>query len=193
MIAKVVLVGATGVGKTSILLRHNGQGYSTQISPTIGASFCKTEIAINGVKIQMQIWDTAGQERFRAMAPMYYRNTNAALIVYDITSKDSFSALRSWVEEIRHKVDQPIVMCIIGNKNDMDDRREVKAVSGREYADSVGALFVETSAMTNKGIEEAFRAVATQLIQNQLISESVVSRDSVASNDSDSYRSWRCC
>lgn len=99
---------------------------------------------------------------------MYYRNTNAALIVYDVTSKDSFSALRSWVEgmfpkpikiplfiviflEIRHKVDQPIVMCIIGNKSDMEDRREIKTAAGREYAESVGALFVETSAMTNKG------------------------------------------
>ncbi|OUC48119.1 Ras family protein [Trichinella nativa] len=143
-VAKLVLVGSTGVGKTSIVLRHSGSDFSTQVSSTIGASFCRTEMKVDDTDLLIQIWDTAGQERFRAMAPMYYRNADAALVVYDVTNRRSFESLRSWID-------------------DLAELREVSTEQGKQLADSNGALFFETSALTCAGVEDMFKTTAKRM------------------------------
>ncbi|XP_076324553.1 uncharacterized protein LOC143232697 isoform X3 [Tachypleus tridentatus] len=95
--AKVVVLGSQGVGKTSVVVRYIGKAFSRHLSPTIGASFFTCKLTIQGFHVKLQIWDTAGQERFRSMAPMYYRNANAALLVFDITSYESYLNMKTWV------------------------------------------------------------------------------------------------
>ncbi|XP_048251202.1 ras-related protein RHN1-like [Haliotis rufescens] len=163
--AKVVVLGSQGVGKTSVVIRYVGGMFSKAVSPTIGASFFTYKMTVDNYRVKLQVWDTAGQERFRSMAPMYYRKANAAMLVYDITSSDSFYDIKDWVKELKKNVDTPIVMCLIGNKADLDSGRKVSVADAQEYADSIDALFAETSALKNIGIEEAFLQVAKQLIR----------------------------
>ncbi|XP_065187620.1 uncharacterized protein LOC135818199 [Sycon ciliatum] len=164
--AKIVVLGAQGAGKTSLVLRHmNKSQFSSAVSPTIGASFFTSRMTVDVDRVKLQLWDTAGQERFRSMAPMYYRNANAALIVYDITAADTFEAVASWVAELRQNVDYKMVLCLIGNKVDLEDRRVVTKRAGQEYANSIDASFFETSALGNICVHEAFLQVALDLIE----------------------------
>lgn len=162
--AKVVVLGTQGVGKTSLVVRYVGKIFSKHVSPTIGASFFTFKMTVDNHRVKLQLWDTAGQERFRAMAPMYYRKANAAFLVYDITSYSTFEHIKEWVEELKRNVDSPVVMCVLGNKCDMKDQRQVPSDEGLHYAASIGALFFETSALTNEGVQEAFLRMALALI-----------------------------
>ncbi|XP_071140472.1 ras-related protein Rab-31-like [Mytilus edulis] len=163
--AKVVVLGSQGVGKTSVVIRYVGGMFSKAVSPTIGASFFTYKMTLDNYRIKLQVWDTAGQERFRSMAPMYYRKANAAMLIYDMTSADSFYDIKDWVSELKKNIDTPIVMCLVGNKNDLSDIREVSTEDAMEYASSIGALYCETSALKNTGIDDAFLQVAQQLIK----------------------------
>ncbi|KAH3870124.1 ras-related protein Rab-31-like [Dreissena polymorpha] len=162
--AKVVVLGSQGVGKTSVVIRYVGGMFSKAVSPTIGASFFTYKLNVGDYRVKLQVWDTAGQERFRSMAPMYYRKANAAMLIYDITSSDTFYDIKDWVTELKRNIDTPIVTCLVGNKCDLQDARQVKMDDAQEYAETIGALFSETSALKNTGIEEAFLEVAKKLI-----------------------------
>ncbi|KAJ8036537.1 Ras-related protein Rab-31 [Holothuria leucospilota] len=162
--AKVVVLGTQGVGKTSIVVRYVGKIFSKKVSPTIGSSFFTFKMTVDNYRVKLQLWDTAGQERFRSMAPMYYRKANAAFIVYDITSYESFDSVKSWVEELKKNVDAPLVICVLGNKCDLAEQRQVPLDEGVQFAASIGALFFETSALKNEGIEEAFLRLSLALI-----------------------------
>ncbi|KDN38263.1 hypothetical protein K437DRAFT_216113, partial [Tilletiaria anomala UBC 951] len=123
---KVVILGSQGVGKTSIVHRYTtGQFSAASMPSTIGASFLTKRLIVSGTKIRLQIWDTAGQERFRSMAPMYYRGSHAAIIVYDITNRKSLVDLRSWIEELRKNMGDDLTIHIVGAKNDLEQHREV--------------------------------------------------------------------
>ena len=163
--AKVVVLGSQGVGKTSVVIRYVGGMFSKAVSPTIGASFFTYKMTLDNYRIKLQVWDTAGQERFRAMVPMYYRKANAAMLIYDMTSADSFYDIKDWVSELKKNIDTPIVMCLVGNKSDLGDDREVSTEDAMEYASSIGALFCETSALKNTGIDDAFLQVAQHLVK----------------------------
>jgi len=162
--AKVVMLGSQGVGKTSVLVRYTGHIFSNAISPTIGASFFTTKLQIDNYRVRLQVWDTAGQERFRAMAPMYYRKANAAILVFDVTKLSSFNDMKSWVEELQRNSEGQIVICILGNKTDLEPLREVPNRMALDYADEIGALLFETSALANSGIQDAFSAISRALI-----------------------------
>ncbi|XP_075427442.1 ras-related protein Rab-22A isoform X2 [Ascaphus truei] len=138
---KVCLLGDTGVGKSSIVW---------------SASFMTKTVQYQNELHKFLIWDTAGQERFRALAPMYYRGSTAAIIVYDITKEDTFSTLKNWVKELRQHGPPNIVVAIAGNKCDLNDLREVVEKDAKDYADSINAIFVETSAKIAININELF-------------------------------------
>ena len=124
--AKVVILGSQGVGKTSIVHRYTtGQFHASAMPSTIGASFLTKKLIVSGTKVRLQLWDTAGQERFRSMAPMYYRGSHAAVVVYDITNKKSLEELRSWVEELRRNMGDELTIHIVGAKRDLEREREV--------------------------------------------------------------------
>ncbi|XP_067403926.1 ras-related protein Rab-31 isoform X2 [Emydura macquarii macquarii] len=122
---KVCLLGDTGVGKSSIVCRFVQDHFDHNISPTIGASFMTKTVPCGNELHKFLIWDTAGQERFHSLAPMYYRGSAAAVIVYDITKQDSFHTLKKWVKELKEHGPENIVMAIAGNKCDLSDLRSL--------------------------------------------------------------------
>uniref|UniRef100_A0A914VLH1 Small GTP-binding protein n=1 Tax=Plectus sambesii TaxID=2011161 RepID=A0A914VLH1_9BILA len=162
--AKVVVVGATGVGKTSIIMRQDNHEFATKLSPTLGASFISTNVQVDGQTVEMQLWDTAGQERFRSMVPMYLRNAAGAFIVYDMTALPTFNDLPAWMEDLNRWTDQPLKICILANKSDLASQRQVTAAEGAAFAESFGAHFYETSALNGNGIEQCFRDMAHALL-----------------------------
>mmetsp|Transcript_21990 Transcript_21990/g.55202 ORF Transcript_21990/g.55202 Transcript_21990/m.55202 type:complete len:241 (-) Transcript_21990:409-1131(-) len=163
--AKIVLLGDSGVGKTSIALRYSEGFFSNHINPTIGASFLTKRIVVEDVKIKLQIWDTAGQERFRSLAPMYYRGACAAIIVYDVSYRASYEKVKGWTQELKDNLEGDIVIAVVGNKCDLESSREVPTEVGRTYAADIGAIFCETSARDNVGITELFCRIASRLNQ----------------------------
>jgi len=144
--AKVVVIGNTGVGKTCIVLRYVQGKFVMHTASTIGASFMIKKLFLENCRLTLQIWDTAGQERFRSMGPMYYRGAAAAIVVFDITSEDSFTQLHQWVDELRKNSDENIVLAIACNKCDLSGQRAVAFKRAKDYAESVGAIVYETSA-----------------------------------------------
>uniref|UniRef100_A0A8I5MVJ3 RAB31, member RAS onco family n=1 Tax=Papio anubis TaxID=9555 RepID=A0A8I5MVJ3_PAPAN len=160
---KVCLLGDTGVGKSSIVCRFVQDHFDHNISPTIGASFMTKTVPCGNELHKFLIWDTAGQERFHSLAPMYYRGSAAAVIVYDITKQDSFYTLKKWVKELKEHGPENIVMAIAGNKCDLSDIREVPLKDAKEYAESIGAIVVETSAKNAINIEELFQGISKYL------------------------------
>ncbi|MBN3284295.1 RAB31 protein, partial [Polyodon spathula] len=153
----------TGVGKSSIVCRFVQDHFDHNICPTIGASFLTKTVPCGNELHKFLIWDTAGQERFHSLAPMYYRGSAAAVIVYDITKLDSFITLKKWVKELKEHGPEDIVVAIAGNKSDLGDIREVPVKEAKEYAESIAAIFVETSARNAVNVEELFKKIS-QLI-----------------------------
>jgi len=163
---KVVLLGESAVGKSSLVLRFvKGQFHEYQES-TIGAAFLTQTISIDDNTIKFEIWDTAGQERYHSLAPMYYRGAQAAIIVYDITSQDSFVRAKSWVKELQRLANTNIVIALAGNKADLGNKRAVEFEEAQAYADENSLLFLETSAKTAQNVNEVFLAIAKKLPKN---------------------------
>ncbi|XP_043467091.1 ras-related protein Rab-31-like [Leptopilina heterotoma] len=162
---KVVLLGAQAVGKTSLLMRYVNKTFDSHSPPTIGASFCTCNVQIGDIGIVLQVWDTAGMERFRSMAPMYYRKTNAALLVFDLTNQESFAMVKSWVSELKRNIEEAIILIVVGNKSDCVKERKIDSEEGRKYAVSIGAFYHETSALYGDGIETVFQNIATEMLK----------------------------
>merc|ERR1712159_121200 len=160
---KLVLLGDSAVGKSSLVLRFvRGQFFEYQES-TIGAAFLTQNASLNDYTVKFEIWDTAGQERYHSLAPMYYRGAAAAVVVYDITNADSFSRAKSWVKELQRQGSPNIVIALAGNKCDLASKRKVEASEASEYAKDNGLFFMETSAKTALNVEELFKAIAKKL------------------------------
>ncbi|OWM84953.1 hypothetical protein CDL15_Pgr027740 [Punica granatum] len=137
-----------GAGKSSLVLRFvKGQFHEFQES-TVGAAFFSQSLAVNDVTVKLEIWDTAGQERYHSLAPMYYRGAAAAIIVYDITSMESFERAKKWVQELQKRGNPNMIKALAGSKADLEDRRKVTAEDARVYAEENGIFFMETSAKT---------------------------------------------
>lgn len=162
---KVVLLGEGCVGKTSVVLRYVENKFNDKHLTTLQASFLNKRINIGGKRVNLSIWDTAGQERFHALGPIYYRDSNGALLVYDITDEDSFAKVKNWVKELRKMLGNDICLCIVGNKIDLDRDRHVTVAEAEQYAASVGAKHFHTSAKMNKGIEELFLDLSKSMIE----------------------------
>ncbi|CAG2108371.1 unnamed protein product [Medioppia subpectinata] len=160
---KVVVLGPQGVGKTSLSMVYTGKKFNQSLSPTIGSSYFPYEITVKDTAVVLEIWDTAGQERFRSMAPLYYRNAKAALVVFDITSYDTFLALKSWVRELIRQTDNSVIVCIVGNKQDLEAERRVTTSEAEAYALHINAEYFETSALAKTGITEVFSFIANKV------------------------------
>eukprot|EP01127_Copromyxa_protea_P001232 TRINITY_DN1126_c0_g1_i1.p1 TRINITY_DN1126_c0_g1~~TRINITY_DN1126_c0_g1_i1.p1 ORF type:complete len:195 (-),score=34.93 TRINITY_DN1126_c0_g1_i1:81-665(-) len=159
---KVVFLGKSGVGKTSITLRFCRETFQDGTEATIGASFLTKVMTINDRQIKFEMWDTAGQERYRALAPMYYRNADAAVLVYDVTDHESFSALRSWHQELQKNVPNCIII-LAGNK--MDLPRQVPIEGPREFSQEQDCPLIEVSSKTGEHVEELFMTLGSLLTE----------------------------
>uniref|UniRef100_A0A3B5A4K9 RAB2A, member RAS oncogene family n=1 Tax=Stegastes partitus TaxID=144197 RepID=A0A3B5A4K9_9TELE len=144
-----------GVGKSCLLLQFTDKRFQPVHDLTIGVEFGARMITIDGKQIKLQIWDTAGQESFRSITRSYYRGAAGALLVYDITRRDTFNHLTTWLEDARQHSNSNMVIMLIGNKSDLESRREVKKEEGEAFAREHGLIFMETSAKTASNVEEA--------------------------------------
>ena len=153
---KYIIIGDSAVGKSNILLRYIHDKFNDEFQSTIGVEFGAKNLKIEDKIYRIQIWDTAGQETFRSITRAYYKNSVCALIVYDITNKNSFQNIKSWIEDCKKQSPKTVFLILIGNKVDLEERRQVTYEEGSIYAEKNGMLFFETSAKTGKNIEEIF-------------------------------------
>uniref|UniRef100_A0A1A8V7G9 RAB4a, member RAS oncogene family n=3 Tax=Nothobranchius TaxID=28779 RepID=A0A1A8V7G9_NOTFU len=161
---KVCLLGDTGVGKSSIVCRFVEDNFDPNINPTIGASFMTKTVQYQNELHKFLIWDTAGQERFRSVTRSYYRGAAGALLVYDITSRETYNALTTWLSDARMLASQNIVIILCGNKKDLDADREVTFLEASRFAQENELMFLETSALTGENVEEAFVQCARKIL-----------------------------
>ena len=163
-IFKVLLLGNSNVGKSSLFLRFVDDIWNDTFVPTIGVDFKIKTFEIDSKKIKMQIWDTAGQERFKNIIASYYRGAHGILLLYDVTDKDSFKNLSNWLIEIEKNASKNVLKVLIGNKSDLEDKRLVSYNQGKEFADTYGLKFIETSAKKNLNVNEAFETLGRELM-----------------------------
>lgn len=159
----LVVIGDTGVGKSCLLLQFVDHRFSAVHDLTIGVDFGSRIIDIEGEKVKLQIWDTAGQESFRSIARSYYRDAAGALLVFDVTRRETFTHLERWLEETRRFSSPHIRITLIGNKSDLVKRRSVTAEEAQQFADENGLLYLETSAKTAEQVDDAFIRTANSI------------------------------
>ncbi|KAF7129753.1 ras-related protein Rab11D [Rhododendron vialii] len=160
---KVVLIGDSAVGKSQILARFARNEFSLDSKATIGVEFQTRTLVIQHKSVKAQIWDTAGQERYRAVTSAYYRGAVGAMLVYDITKRQTFEHIPRWLEELRAHADKNIVIILIGNKTDLENLRAVPTEDAKEFAEKEGLFFMETSALEATNVETAFVTVLTEI------------------------------
>ena len=178
---KVVLIGDSGVGKTTLINRYVMDNFDAFEPPTISGGFRKKEVIVDEAKtkVSLQIWDTAGQEKFKALVENYYKNAQSAIVVYDITSEESFDAARTWIKEVKEKAPEDVIIFIWGSKSDLDDQRRVELIHGMKLAKENDWLFGETSAKKNIGVQDAFEALAKKYAEIRANKPKDPSRDTI--------------
>ena len=160
---KILLLGDCSSGKTSMIYRLTFNNFLEHYISTIGIDFNIKSFVVNDKKVKLQIWDSCGQERFNALTRSYYRNTDAFIICYDISSNKSFENAKYWIKELDKYVDRPVIKILVGTKNDLEDLRKVNYQDGKNYADSLKIDFMETSAKNNSNIRDLFYNLSVQL------------------------------
>ena len=163
---KFVLIGDSGVGKTTMINSYISQTPEKFTNPTVGSMFFSKKLFVDGKEYNLQIWDTAGQERFKSMTPSFFRDAHGVLMVFDLTEKSTLIGLRDWSKMVKDHAPEKIAVCIAGNKMDLDDQIVVREEELKEFADWVGCPYVLTSAWQNRGIEDAFRLLVKQNEKN---------------------------
>jgi len=165
---KVVLIGDSGVGKSNLLSRFTRNEFNLETKSTIGVEFATRSLEADGKTIKAQIWDTAGQERYRAITSAYYRGAVGALLVYDITKQVTFKNVERWLSELKENSSGNIVIMLVGNKCDMRHLREVPTDTAKEFAESNGLFFIETSALDATNVELAFHTILTEIYRQSV-------------------------
>ncbi|EPX75268.1 GTPase Ypt5 [Schizosaccharomyces octosporus yFS286] len=162
---KLVLLGDSAVGKSSLVLRFVKDQFDDYRESTIGAAFLTQTVPIDdSTSVKLEIWDTAGQERYKSLAPMYYRNANCAIVVYDITQASSLEKAKSWIKELQRQAPEGIIIALAGNKLDLaHERRAVEKSDAEAYAAEANLLFFETSAKTAENVNELFTTISKKL------------------------------
>jgi len=161
------MLGEGRVGKTSLVLRYCKDTFSDKQVSTIQASYLQKRLTLGSTTCNLAIWDTAGQERFHALGPIYYRDADGALLVYDITDADSFNKVKQWVKELRKMVGNDIQIAVAGNKYDLEKNRTVSQEEAIKFVQSVGGTHHNTSAKTNKGINEMFLDITKRILEKK--------------------------
>lgn len=190
---KLVLLGDSGVGKTSIVAHYVSGSAPDNVNPTIGAAFVTKDVTIENQKLELLIWDTAGQEVYRGLAPMYYRSALIAIIVFDVTKSESFDSVSYWIRELKANVEESIVILVCGNKIDLEDQRVIEFQSASSVAQENGALYAETSASTGSGVERMFQVAISTLLKNRQNSGNVQPNSVNITNGKENTDKKPCC
>ncbi|KAF2074936.1 hypothetical protein CYY_003769 [Polysphondylium violaceum] len=160
---KLVFLGDQSVGKTSIITRFMYDTFDITYQATIGIDFLSKTMYLEDRTVRLQLWDTAGQERFRSLIPSYIRDSSVAIVVYDITNRNSFVNTIKWIDDVRNERGNNVVIMLVGNKTDLADKRQVSMEEGEAKAKEYDIMFTETSAKAGFNIKALFRKVASAL------------------------------
>ena len=166
MIFKIVLIGDSSVGKTNILSKYISDEYDPDTQATIGVELSTKNYTFDNNEVKVQIWDTAGQEKYRSITSSYYKGAHGCLLVYDITRKATFENIDKWLAEIKLSSNNEINMILIGNKCDLEDKREVSIEEAQNKAKLLNMAFMETSALNGTNVEKAFNELVNNVYQN---------------------------
>jgi len=163
---KILIIGESGVGKSSLLLRFTDDQFDPEQEATIGVDFKVKVMDIQGNKVKLAIWDTAGQERFRTLTPSYYRGAQGAILVYDISSPESFHKVEDWLNELEtYSTNHHLKKILVANKVDKEEERRVSKEEGLKCARKYQMMFIEASAKTKEGVQVAFEELVEKIIQ----------------------------
>ena len=164
-IFKLILIGNSGVGKSCILQRYMKHSFEESYKCTIGVDFLMKSVIIKGITVKLQLWDTAGQEKYKSMVSSYYRGANVALIVFDLTSHESFEALPLWIENYYKNGPEQKNIILIGNKKDLEEDRKVSSEEAEAFAETNNMMYFETSAKDGENIDYVFNYAAEKLLE----------------------------
>ena len=197
LLFKLILIGDSYVGKSNILLKYLKNQFNENSKTTIGVEFGTKNIIINNKRIKIQIWDTAGQERYRSITSAYYKGAKGALIVYNITRKNTFDNIDKWITDLKLNGDKNICIIILGNKSDLIDKREINKNDGIKKAEMYKTAFLETSALNGDNISKAFDELIEQIVINnknifQDDNENEIDKG-VNLNDEKNNNNKKCC
>eukprot|EP01120_Amphizonella_sp_Union-15-10_P010494 TRINITY_DN4205_c0_g3_i1.p1 TRINITY_DN4205_c0_g3~~TRINITY_DN4205_c0_g3_i1.p1 ORF type:complete len:216 (-),score=44.11 TRINITY_DN4205_c0_g3_i1:151-798(-) len=176
---KFIIIGDAATGKSCLLHRFTENKFKSDSTHTIGVEFGARVIELGGKYIKLQIWDTAGQERFRSVTRSYYRGAAGCIIVYDITSRDSYNHVPSWLNDARALANSEITIILVGSKKDLDKERDVTFLEASRFAQENDLMFLETSAKTGDGVEEVFMQCARKILNK--IDAGLISADTMGS------------
>lgn len=160
---KYIIIGDSAVGKSNLLLQYTFGEFIEEYKNTIGVEFGAKNVDIDNKSYRIQIWDTAGQECFKSITRAYYKNSVCAIVVYDITCLDSFNNVSSWIEDCKNYSPKNVYIVLVGNKSDLEERRQIPTEKGQEIADRFGISFFETSAKTGSNVVKIFEESAKEI------------------------------
>merc|ERR1712130_596295 len=157
---KLVFLGEQSVGKTSLITRFMYDSFDNTYQATIGIDFLSKTMHLDDQTVRLQLWDTAGQERFRSLIPSYVRDSNVAIIVYDVTEEKSFSQIDKWIKDVKTQRSEDVIIFLVANKTDLSDRRIIPCDDGKKKAEEHNIHYVESSAKTGYNVKKLFQQVA---------------------------------
>ena len=166
---QILILGDSSVGKTSLISRYANGIFKEEYLATVGLDYYNKQDTINNLNVLVKLWDTAGQERFKSLTPNYFRNAEGVVIVFDVTNLETFENLKYWISSIKSNLGEKniiIPIIIIGNKIDMDDMRDINKEEADKFAKENNYKYFEASAKTGQGVDEAFREIVNQILDN---------------------------
>ncbi|KAL1239984.1 Ras-related protein [Trichinella pseudospiralis] len=189
---KVMLVGDSYVGKTCLLVRLKDDKFlGDNFQSTVGIDYMSKVISVNGTAVKLQVWDTAGQERFHSLTRAYYRDTDAVLLLFDLTNYDSFIRCRSWLADVKENSLECAFICLVGSKLDLQGKRVVKFEEAIKMAQDFNLSYIETSSKTGENVNALFYITAKQLLRRKKVD--LLARYSIDLNDQHSIEKHNCC
>ena len=200
IIIKLLIIGDSAVGKTSMLLKYTDNFFPESHLATIGVEFKTKEVEYNGYNIELQVWDTAGQERFKSITKSFFRNANGIIFVYDITQKNTFKNVKDWIKDSEVN-DFGFKRILVGNKIDLQNKRQVSLEDAKEWADKKNMEVIETSAKTGANIDKAVLKLIELILQNKTNDEIMnkfgvtekKNTEKLNNNDNKNKKSKKCC
>ena len=163
MMVKVIIIGDSSVGKTNIMSKYLKNEFHEDSKATVGVEFGSKQFNIDGHNIKAQIWDTAGQERYKAITSAYYKGAKGAFVVYDITNNTSFESIEKWINDLKGAADKDLTIIVVGNKCDLEEKRQVTKEKGEEKANKLEVAFMETSAFSGENLDKAFELMIKEV------------------------------
>jgi small GTP-binding protein len=176
---KIVVIGDSGVGKSCFLIRYVRDTFDEETQSTLGIEFLSSVIQTETHRIQLQLWDTAGQELFRTVTRGYYRGSAGAIILFDVSNRGSFHGLEKWIADVQSVAKSDVVLILVGNKCDLEDKRQVSSEDAKEFAQKHGMLYFDVSAKSGLNVTEAIARCVDLIEKNIEVSEAQKAQEKV--------------